>query len=148
MPHDRTADAESVLFNDMPAYDPALALDEAEAGRWEALIALRMEVNRALEAARAEKRIGKSLEAKVTLHLSTQYAAVKGEDPAFLADLFIVSAVELGPDAAGEEPTVEVAALDAPKCARCWKFDPHVGQAPEHPELCPRCAAVVKKLDL
>lgn len=40
----------------------------------------------------------------MTLHLSTQYAAVKGEDPAFLADLFIVSAVELGPDAAAKSP--------------------------------------------
>ena len=30
------------------------------------------------------------------------------------------------------------------KCLRCWKVLPTVGSDAEHPELCPRCAAVVK----
>ena len=139
MPHDASANAESVLLNDMPAYDPALALDGAEAARWTALAALREDVNKALEAARAEKTIGKSLEAAVVLHLTADQAALKKEDLAFLADLFIVSKVTLGEDAEGNSAAVDVAPAAGRKCARCWKFHEEVGGD----ELCPRCHAVV-----
>ena len=139
MPHDASANAESGLLNDLPAYDPALALDGAEAARWTALAALREDVNKALEAARAEKTIGKSLEAAVVLHLTADQAALKGEDLAFLADLFIVSKVTLGEDAEGASAAVDVAPAAGRKCARCWKFHEEVGGD----ELCPRCHAVV-----
>jgi isoleucyl-tRNA synthetase len=144
MTHDKTANPESVLLNDMPSFDPALALSQEEAARWEVLTGLRTDVNKALEAARAEKAIGKSLEAKVVLHLPAQYAAAAQEEADFLADLFIVSQVEVGAPAQGEETQVEVFALETPKCVRCWKFDPQVGQDHRHPELCPRCAGVVE----
>ena len=144
MNHDKTADPDSVLLNDMPDYDPALVLPQEEAARWEVLIGLRTDVNKALETARAEKAIGKSLEAKVLLHLSAKYASAAQEATDFLADLFIVSQVEIGAPAQGEESQVEVSALEAPKCVRCWKFDSHVGENSQHPELCPRCAGVVE----
>ncbi len=146
MPHDGQADGESVLFNQMPDYDGALALPQGETERWEALITLRDHVNKALESARNEKRIGKSLEAKVVLHLPVGYQAVKKEDLSFLADLFIVSEAEIGNDTQSGEPVVDVAALDAPKCVRCWKFDPHVGEDHDHAGLCPRCASVIRSM--
>jgi isoleucyl-tRNA synthetase len=54
--------------------------------------------------------------------------------------LLIVSSVRLerGADA------IEARRADGGKCARCWCFDPAVGNDPEHPELCPRCAGVVR----
>ena len=146
MPHDGPADGESVLFNQMPDYDGALALPQGETERWETLITLRDLVNKALESARNEKRIGKSLEAKVVLHLPVGYQAVKKEDLSFLADLFIVSEAEIGNDTQSGEPVVDVAALDAPKCVRCWKFDPHVGEDHDHAGLCPRCASVIRSM--
>ena len=146
MPHDGQADGESVLFNQMPDYDGALALPQGETERWETLITLRDHVNKALESARNEKRIGKSLEAKVVLHLPVGYQAVKKEDLSFLADLFIVSEAEIGNDTQSGEPVVDVAALDAPKCVRCWKFDPHVGEDHDHAGLCPRCASVIRSM--
>ncbi len=146
MPHDGQADGESVLFNQMPDYDGALALPHGETERWETLITLRDHVNKALESARNEKRIGKSLEAKVVLHLPVGYQAVKKEDLSFLADLFIVSEAEIGNDTQSGEPVVDVAALDAPKCVRCWKFDPHVGEDHDHAGLCPRCASVIRSM--
>ena len=139
MPHDSAANAESVLLNDIPAYDPALALDEAAAARWTALAALREDVNKALEAARAAKTIGKSLEAAVTLHLTAEQAALKNECPDFLADLFIVSKVTVGEDAQGETAGVDVAPAAGAKCERCWKFHEDVGED----GLCPRCHSVV-----
>ena len=39
-----------------------------------------------------------------------------------------------------------VAFSQAPKCVRCWNHDEGVGADHDHPELCPRCAAVVRSL--
>ena len=37
---------------------------------------------------------------------------------------------------------VAVKASEAPKCERCWAHDEHVGEDPDHPGLCPRCASL------
>ena len=68
MPHRAGDDARNVVFNDMNKPFTDYALDEDEMARWDELIALRNDVNAVLEAARADKRIGKPLEAAVTLH--------------------------------------------------------------------------------
>ncbi|MPM49674.1 Isoleucine--tRNA ligase [bioreactor metagenome] len=109
-------------------------------------------MNKALELARGEKRIGKSLEAAVTLHTGdgALLAALEGVD---LKELCIVSgvAVSAAPVSgyAGESCpglTVAVAASQAPKCPRCWIHSHEIGQPGRHSELCPRCAAVVEAL--
>ena len=143
----------------MPDFDPALALPEEEAARWDAAMALRTDVNKALEIARSEKRIGKSLEAAVTLYFDGQEAQalwngpLGGFDTADLETICIVSHVDAvlgsGQGYQGEcipGLTVQVEPAAGTKCARCWKYDPHVGENGEHPELCPRCAAVVSGL--
>ena len=56
-----------------------------------------------------------------------------------------VNAFAYGVWSTNQEAVVDVAALDTPKCVRCWKFDSRVGENADHPELCPRCAAVVGK---
>ncbi len=149
MPHDRSADGESVLFQEMPAYSPHLILPLEQAERWEKAAALRADVNKALELARNEKRIGKSLEADLTLFLTDDAlrAAVEGID---LAQLCIVSKATVvtgeGEGFRGENCpglTVAVARASAPKCPRCWTHSDHIGDPGEHEELCPRCAAVV-----
>ena len=40
--------------------------------------------------------------------------------------------------------SVDVAPATAPKCIRCWCHHEDVGKDEAHPELCPRCAAVVR----
>ena len=37
---------------------------------------------------------------------------------------------------------------EAPKCPRCWNHHPSIGTPGGHPELCPRCAAVVRAMGL
>ena len=150
MTHAKDANAESVLLNDMPDYDPALALDEAAQARWDAAMALRADVNKALERARSEKRIGKSLEAAVTLHFGPEAQAVDSAlaelDAGEMADLCIVSALDRSAAPvegyAGEAVpglTVKVESAAGEKCQRCWKYDEHVGED----GLCPRCRSVV-----
>ena len=156
MPHDGAADGESVLFNEMPDYEEALALPEAEAARWQAAMDLRADVNKALEIARSEKRIGKSLEAKVTLYFDGEAQALwngplGGFDTADLETVCIVSHVDAvlggGEGYAGEAVpglTVKVEPAEGGKCERCWMYKEDVGRDHDHPALCTRCASVVR----
>ena len=150
MPHSDADDKRNVVFNEMNKPFDAYALSEAEMAAWTRLSALRSDVNTVLEAARAAKRIGKSLEAKVSLSaLNEEGAAVLDElKDMNLAELFIVSSVcfeEAEGAAAGTNfPGIACAVSEAPgtKCPRCWC---HSEEANED-GLCPRCAAVVAKL--
>ena len=139
MTHPEGADARNVVFNDMNQPFTAYALPQEEMARWEKIIQVRDVVNGALETARAEKKIGKSLEAKIVLTVPAEDAFLAEMDQADLADLLIVSQVEVTVGQA-IQATVENAAGD--KCQRCWKVLPTVnGEG-----LCPRCAKVLTPL--
>jgi isoleucyl-tRNA synthetase len=129
--------------------------------RWRALMAMREEVARCLEAARREKRIGSSLEALVTLAPVAPMTAFEGEFGMSWTDfvkglhpqlptLLIVSEVEMA-DTARKEATVitegplaglSVAVARHPglKCPRCWNYVAELGTDPDHPDVCGRCA--------
>ena len=62
-----------------------------------------------------------------------------------LADLFIVSQVQV---TVGGELAVSVAEAAGEKCERCWKHHIKVGSDTEHPTLCPRCAKVIRTIEL
>ena len=151
MRHDRSADTESVLLNDMPGYDEALALSEADQVRWDKLISVRDAVNKALENARAAGVFKKAQDTEVTLSVAEQKDAdfLSGVD---LATLCIVSRVTVTTGAVEGEKmadclipcTIVVKLSEAPKCVRCWNHNEHVGEDHDHPELCPRCAGVVR----
>ena len=149
MKHAKGVDAESVLLNDMPGYDEKLALDAAGQERWDKLVSLRDAVNKALENARNAGVFKKAQDTDITLSVSADDAAfLEGVD---LATLCIVSKVTVttGP-VEGEQMedclvpcTIAVKLSEAPKCPRCWNHNEHIGTEGHHPELCPRCAAVV-----
>ena len=105
---------------------------------------------RMLEHARAEKLIGASLEASVTLYCNDAVYDLLNSIPMDeLADLMIVSHVELVKGEGGAASAVEglgVAAAHATgeKCERCWKYSSSIGSHAAHPTLCARCASVVE----
>ena len=155
MPHKAGDDERNVVLNTMNKPFAAYALTEEELAKWDKLISLRSDVNGVLESARNEKRIGKPLEAAVTL---------RAEDPESrelldtvsdmdLDDLLIVSHClvngEESPDAVtgkgARNPGLRISVAEAPgtKCPRCWK---HSLEADPETGLCPRCAEVVAKL--
>ncbi len=160
MPHRAGDDGRNVLFNQMVQPYTAYHLDDAAMLRWGVLAQLRSGVNAALEKARADKRIGKALEAHVTLVTDGPVAQSNLEETrkAFAqqwADLFIVSDVEVSEDPAlyaqgADTPLAGVRVLVSEakghKCLRCWKHHTQVGADARFPELCPRCAAVVAKM--
>ena len=143
MPHREGDDTRNVLFNDMNQTFAEYALDGETMKKWECIVKTRDAVNAALEAARAEKKIGKSLEAKVILTVTP--AELESLDDEELADLLIVSQTERR-KGDGNVMTVVVEPAAGAKCERCWKILPTVGSDKDHPALCPRCAAAVRNL--
>ena len=139
MPHTDADDARNVVLNDMNKPFTAYSLDAESMARWERIIELRTAVNGALEEARAAKVIGKSLEADVHLTVPEGDVFLADEDPAALADLLIVSKVEL---TVGGELAVRVENAAGTKCPRCWKHSVDANAE----GLCPRCAEVVRHL--
>lgn len=141
LPRSSKDDAASVFFNQMPEKSGVVA-DEEFMERWEKIDELRDVVNKALEEARAQKLIGKSLEAKVTLKCGRDcYDFTKSVEGDLVA-AFIVSAVEVEKsEFDGVEVKVEVA--PGQKCERCWTHNDTVGKCAEHPTLCARCAEIV-----
>ena len=159
MPHRSSDDARNVVFNDMN--QPFADYDLGDLVSWGTLTLLRDGVNAALEAARNEKKIGKSLEAHVTVVTREEKPPVdlshlqKHFDAQWWADFFIVSGVDFVTDPALYDQAadtqlngVRVAVSEArgEKCARCWMHSPTVGADADHPTLCARCAAVVRTL--
>ena len=119
--------------------------DAAFDAKWAKIIAVRDDVKKVLEQARADKTIGSSLEAAVTLYCSDEmYDFLNAIPMDELADLMIVSHVDLVKDEGGVRGLTEglgmsVAHAAGNKCLRCWKFDTAVGED----GLCPRCAKVL-----
>ena len=142
MPHFSTDDTRSILLNDMPSYDEKLAF--ADEDKWNKLFDYRDEVMKALELSRAEKKIGKSLDAKVEISTSSDeiYALLK-EFESELETVFIVSQVSV---AKGDDKVI-VSAADGRKCDRCWKFDLD-GVEDGEGFLCARCKKIIGELEL
>lgn len=141
-------EAETVHFTDIP--EPRKVADsEGIVGKWDHFMEVRDDVLKALEEARAEKVIGKSLEAKITLAPLDEETKQVLENVADLHQYFIVSeAVIASEKGIGKEyDYVEVAVEKHPgeTCERCWVVSETVGEDKDHPTLCARCASVVKE---
>ena len=152
MPHRDSDDARNVLLNQMPESFAAYKLDDAAMARWDTVMKLRQDVNGILEKARADKRIGKALEAHVTLQTenSDLKKACEGLN---LAEICIVSTCDWSDPEEGAEVgagvnfpdlTVGVSEAKGVKCPRCWMHSVDANAE----GLCPRCAAVIAGMDV
>ena len=136
----------------MPENFEGYCLDEAAMDKWATVMKLRQDVNGILEKARADKRIGKALEARVTL--ATEDAAIKAACEGLnLAEICIVSACEWSDAEEGAEVgtgvnfpnlTIGVSEAKGEKCPRCWMHSEKANAE----GLCKRCAAVIAQMDI
>ena len=131
--------------------------DEALAARWARIRDLRRVVTGAIELARADKKIGASLQAAPVVYAEAPYReAMRGLDA---AELWITSGAELRPaEELGADRDALFTLADVPgvwtrfataggsKCERCWKVLPEVGRHAAHPTLCGRCVDAVEHL--
>ena len=153
MKHISTDDTRSVFLSDMPKPSDEYTFSDIEA-RWNKLFDLRDDVMKALEVARADKQIGKSLDAKLTIYTSdkdvTELLESFGDE---LETVFIVSGCKLSSESAPAGAFTEcvdsriagvlVEAADGVRCDRCWKYstDTH---ADGDSHLCARCKSVIE----
>jgi isoleucyl-tRNA synthetase len=123
--------------------------DSQQQKDWTSLLLVRDQVMKALEEERSSKRIGKSLEAQVTIIAADPLFPVLAQYKDQLRYLFIVSAVTLkqgsGNGTGGVH--IEVKKADGQKCDRCWNYSTHVGEDKTYPTVCERCSAVLKELE-
>jgi isoleucyl-tRNA synthetase len=140
--------AESVFLTDFP--EPSVQVDAALAERYEKLFAVRRAVQVQLEAARRDKMIGASLEARVVLTASGKTREFLAAHLAELPGLLIVSQVDLADEASGKAQALEVAQAfgqgvevkaevlpaKGAKCPRCWTYAEEVAGGAE---VCPKC---------
>ncbi len=137
----------SVHQTQLPEVDASL-VNAGLAERWNAILAVRDEVKKALEEARDKKVIGHSLDAAVALSLPEAFLEMVQPTPEELRPVFIVSNVSIVSGGGLEEtyrstrmPGVAILVGPGPgaKCERCWIRDPSVGTHKTHKTVCSRC---------
>jgi isoleucyl-tRNA synthetase len=152
---------DSIHLQDWPVA-PANWTDDRIDAEVSALLRVRVQVNEAIEPLRATGKLGKSLDAAVTLMAAPEdpVARVLEKHRDFLPELFIVSHVTLA-SATGLPVETTVAAsmpvepaaarvalhvavrrsseLNFVRCPRCWRWVPALEASP-HGDICPRCA--------
>ena len=145
LPGERT---ESVFLSEW--YDLDVVHDREEMGDafWSLCLAVRQDVNKAMEAERAAGHIRGSLDATVTLYASSELRALLASLEDELRFVLITSAVDLAPLNEAPEGALEgeveglkvvVSASTAEKCERCWHRRADIGTFADHPTLCGRC---------
>ncbi|PAD89568.1 isoleucine--tRNA ligase [Niallia circulans] len=150
--HISSVQEESVQLTDFPEYKTFENSDVLEE-KWNKFLVVRDDVLKALEEARNQKVIGKSLAAKVTLYVNEEVNTLLNSIQENLQQLFIVSGFEIAGEynnAPEEALKLENAAIVVTKaagetCERCWTVTTDVGKVEAHPTLCERCAHVVEE---
>ncbi len=115
---------------------------------WQQILSVKTAVNKQLEAKRAEKVIGASLSAEVSLYCDEELFGSLAKLEEELRFALIVSRASLAPlsqapanavetDLVGLKIVIEPSTYD--KCERCWHYRPDVGTIASHATLCQRC---------
>lgn len=139
MPHTENENVESVMLTYYPEVNSKYENKELEA-KWNKIIALKENVAKKLEEARAAKVIGHSLNAKVIISAEgAEYDFLK-ENEELLMTVFIVSGLKIVQGASD----IKVEVADGEKCERCWMYSTTVGEDKENPTICHRCSENLK----
>ena len=141
----REASVHLTLFPDLSGVIPSST--EALEGDWAGLLAVREAVMVELEQLRQQKIIGKGLDAHVNIAAPGELYGLLSRYRSSLPELLNVSLVELSrrEDAlAGEDLFASLSIVarhaDGVRCERSWNYPGTVGQDPDYPTVCLRCA--------
>ena len=110
--------------------------NEALLAKWSRIREIRDQVNKDIEALRADGQVGASLQASVSLQVGPEDHALLASLGNDLKFVFITSQLNLEE---GSELVAKVSVSQDTKCDRCWHYSPDVGVNPAHPTLCGRC---------
>lgn len=141
-------EADYVQLTDIP--EPEVVFDNEEIeNKWNHFMKVRNDVLKALEEARDEKVIGKSLEAKITIIPKDDLTRNVLQSTPYLHQMLIVSGAELSEEGSNTKEykyvNIKVEKHPGETCERCWVVSETVGDDTDHPTICTRCADIVKK---
>ena len=141
MNHTKKENVESPMLADYPVSNDEWDNKEI-AEKWEKIIKVKNIVAKDLELARAEKTIGNSLDAKVTIYAEGEEYKFLKENEELIKLVLIVSGLEIQENNRKQEEKlgVKVEHATGEKCERCWMYNDHIEDG-----LCPRCKEVLEK---
>lgn len=141
MNHTEKENVESPMLADYPVSNDEWDNKEI-AEKWEKIIKIKNIVAKDLELARAEKTIGNSLDAKVTIYAEGEEYKFLKENEELIKLVLIVSGLEIQENNRKQEEKlgVKVEHATGEKCERCWMYNDHLENG-----LCPRCKEVLEK---
>ncbi len=136
---------ESVMLTTYPEVNSQYENEELRA-KWEKIVKIKEIVSKKLEEARAEKIIGHSLNAKVTLFAEGDLYKFIKENKELLQTVFIISNLEVEENQRSNEEKlgVKIEQAEGEKCERCWMYSTTVGEDKENPTICHRCSEALK----
>lgn len=136
---------ESVMLTTYPEVNSQYENEELRA-KWEKIVKIKEIVSKKLEEARAEKIIGHSLNAKVTLFAEGDLYKFIKENKELLQTVFIISNLEVEENQRSNEEKlgVKIEQAEGEKCERCWIYSTTVGEDKENPTICHRCSEALK----
>ena len=146
MPHSKDEQVESVMLTYFP--EEKIEYENKElVEKWEKILKLKELVAKDLETARANKVIGHSLNAKITLYADDEEYNFIKENLEILKTVFIVSDLQIDKNLRKNEEKigVKVDVAEGEKCERCWMYSTTVGEDKENPTICHRCSEVIKE---
>ncbi len=140
---------DNVFLTDFPTID--ITIDEEIMDTYTKFLAIRSDVNKAIENLRNDKVIGKSLEAKVVINPTEEVRSVLEKidnlDLLCIVSVFEITTKEISGDNT-DSGVISVSKYDGIECPRCRKYYGEdkmtaITLEEEH-MLCPRCLEVVK----
>jgi isoleucyl-tRNA synthetase len=146
---------ESIHLTDLPVSKDEFKNEENYI-KWEQIVAIRNDVTKALEKARADKMIGHPLDAELNLSLGENFTLFN-EYKDDLRDIFIVSKVNIFENESFDDAyvsedidslVIKVKKANGDKCDRCWVYDESVGTSDKHPTACTRCISSLETMGL
>ena len=139
MPGEKQKSVHLENFPEIENYKDSEELKE----KWELFFSIKNDVYKALEEARNDKVIGKSLEAKVYLNLLDEDKETLKDILPNLKQLFIVSDVVITVEDLPkyEYCKVKIQKFEGKRCERCWNY---FNEKELTNNICPRCEEVLK----
>ena len=142
MPHREGENAESVMLDYYPKMNPKYENETLDL-KWARLMKIKEAVAKKLEMARAEKKIGNSLDAKVILYAEAEEYDFIKDKVDILKEICLVSGLEVSENRRNQDEEVgigvEILPADGQKCERCWSYSITVGKNVKYPTICEKC---------
>jgi isoleucyl-tRNA synthetase len=127
---------------------PAEWRNDGAANEFDTLLNVLNQINCGLESLRKTKTIGQSLDARAIISADPAdpvFTLLRKYEPA-LAEIFIVSQVELSPLPPDSPLRVETTTAVGERCPRCWRWSPVFDDSETYGKVCPRCRDALASL--